>query len=92
MKIKNLIFSDGKILEYNKELNNVELIFLDYCNNKFKLKFIDVQSVSEKDAIGYDLSNTKLKKNKGSYTLDFYDDEGIVFSIIYKNVVISECD
>lgn len=64
MKIKNLIFSDGKILEYNKELNNVELIFLDYCNNKFKLKFIDVQSVSEKDAIGYDLSNTKLKKIK----------------------------
>jgi hypothetical protein len=78
MKINDLIYSDGKILEYSISDGNLIIIFQDYDNNKFEISFNKISSVSEKGSVGFDLSDMKHKENKA----DFYDDDGVVLSII----------
>ena len=40
MKIKDIIFTDGKIIKYKEKGGNIELIFLDYCDSKLKIEFV----------------------------------------------------
>lgn len=90
MKLNDMIFSDGKIIDYQNDDENLTLKFLDYCDNIFEIVFTGVITFEENDGVGFDISDSALKSDNRSTKLELLDDENIcVFSIEFLDFKIT---
>lgn len=58
---ENLSYSDGLIVEYRRNNNCVELIFKDWREKNFSLKFTDILVVYDSGSIGVDIEKLEIQ-------------------------------
>jgi len=75
MDINKMIFSDGKVESYKVREGNVELVFEDYCGNRFTISFVGLIMLEERGSIGFDLSDCRLSKAENKLICEFLDDD-----------------
>jgi hypothetical protein len=82
MKLKDMIFSDGKILAYEFKDENLRMKFLDYSDSELEIIFFGVLSFEKNEEYKFELADSKLHRLENSMILELLDDENIcVFRI-----------
>jgi hypothetical protein len=78
MKPEGITLADGRIVEYRFANGRIDLSFVDYCESKYFIKFINVKNIVEKGSIGFDLGTWKYKNKDGNMLVEIPDDQGVI--------------
>ena len=70
-----MIFSDGKILDYQLEGENLKMKFLDYSDNKLEIKFSGEVSYEKNEGYEFELADSKLREENNLKILELLNDE-----------------
>lgn len=85
MNINDIIFTDGQIISYKTEDDELLLDFLDYENDILKIIFQGNIQFEDNDGVGVEFADYSLSRNNKQYELFLLDDEkNTKFKIIFE--------
>lgn len=84
-RLKDVIFTDGKILSFDNNKDILKIIFRDYANSELEITFYDVSSIHTSEDMYFETADYKLVDNVEDKILTLLDDENrTVFSVRFK--------
>lgn len=85
-KLKDLIFTDGKILRFDVSGETLKVRFRDYCDSELEIAFSGVSNIKGNEGLCFDITGHKLAGNM----LELLDDENnCVFMVKFKDAQVS---
>lgn len=87
-RLSGFIFTEAVVKEFKIDGDMAILIFVDYCDTKWEVRFFDVSEVWSSDfLLAYEIMSWKNSRTEAGWKTLFYDDDGeLMFCIVYENV------
>jgi hypothetical protein len=84
-RLKDTIFTDGKILSFDNTEDVLKIRFRDYTDSELEITFYDVSSMQTSEDMYFEAADYKLDDNAKDKVLTLFDDENrTVFSVKFK--------